>query len=166
MRSAAAFALASLAIFHPACAAHAEQAHVVLSQFREALTLSLTVPSNVVVGEDTRLHFRVQNSGRHAIEGCVGPSRNVWITPEDDTQGNEPISISEHVVDHPGCQQRYRLAPGAHFEPWYRYFPWEDWRTERPAMIERDILPELTRWAAQPAEAAATRALSRTAESR
>ncbi|HEY9466348.1 MAG TPA: hypothetical protein VIR54_24800 [Vicinamibacterales bacterium] len=116
MRSAAAFALASLAIFHPACAAHAEQAHVVLSQFREALTLSLTVPSNVVVGEDTRLHFRVQNSGRHAIEGCVGPSRNVWITPEDDTQGNEPISISEHVVDHPGCQQRYRLAPGAHFD--------------------------------------------------
>jgi len=53
-------------------------------------------------------------------------------------------------------------APGAHFEPWYRYFPWEDWRTERPAMIERDILPELTRWAAQPAEATeAIRALSR-----
>ena len=53
-------------------------------------------------------------------------------------------------------------APGAHFEPWYRYFPWEDWRTEKPGVIERDILPELTRWAAQPAEAAeATRALSR-----
>lgn len=53
-------------------------------------------------------------------------------------------------------------APGAHFEPWYRYFPWEDWRTERPAMIERDVLPELTRWAAQPAEATeAIRALSR-----
>jgi hypothetical protein len=52
-------------------------------------------------------------------------------------------------------------APGAHFEPWYRYFPWEDWRTERPAMIERDILPELTRWAAQPAGGEAARALSR-----
>jgi hypothetical protein len=53
-------------------------------------------------------------------------------------------------------------APGAHFEPWYRYFPWEDWRTEKPGVIERDILPELTRWAAQPAEAAeAVRALSR-----
>ena len=52
-------------------------------------------------------------------------------------------------------------APGAHFEPWYRYFPWEDWRTERPAMIERDILPELTRWASQPAEAEAARAISR-----
>ena len=52
-------------------------------------------------------------------------------------------------------------APGAHFEPWYRYFPWEDWRTEKPAMIERDILPELTRWAAQPAETETARALSR-----
>ena len=53
-------------------------------------------------------------------------------------------------------------APGAHSEPWYRYFPWEDWRTDRPAMIGRDILPELTRWAAQPPEAAeAIRALSR-----
>lgn len=111
MRSAVAFALASLAVCHPACGARSEQAHVVLSQFREALTLSLTVPSNVVVGEETRLRFRVQNSSRHTIDGCVGPSRNVWIIPEDDTQGNEPISISEHVVDHPGCQQRYRLAP-------------------------------------------------------
>jgi hypothetical protein len=52
-------------------------------------------------------------------------------------------------------------APGAHFEPWYRYFPWEDWRTEKPAMIERDILPELTRWAGRPAEAESARALSR-----
>ncbi len=52
-------------------------------------------------------------------------------------------------------------APGARFEPWYRYFPWEDWRTERPATIDRDILPELDRWAAQPAEEQATRALSR-----
>lgn len=54
-----------------------------------------------------------------------------------------------------------RHASGAHFEPWYRYFPWEDWRNEPPAMIERDILPELTRWAAQPADGEATRALPR-----
>src|SRR5690349_9504631 len=116
MRSVAAFALASLAICHPACAARSEQAHLALSYFREALTLSLTVPANVVVGEKTRLRVRVQNSGPRAIDGCVGPSRNVWITPEDDTQGNEPLSISEHVVDHPRCQRRLRLAPGAHVE--------------------------------------------------
>ena len=52
-------------------------------------------------------------------------------------------------------------APGAHFEPWYRYFPWEDWRTGKSSMIARDILPELTRWAGQPADGEAARALSR-----
>ena len=55
----------------------------------------------------------------------------------------------------------HQKVASAAFEPWYRYFPWEDWRTERPAMIERDILPELTRWASQPAEAEAARAISR-----
>src|SRR5881398_3244805 len=51
-------------------------------------------------------------------------------------------------------------APGATFEPWYRFFPWEDWREARPAMIERDILPELTRWAAQGEQPEMARALS------
>ena len=26
-------------------------------------------------------------------------------------------------------------APGATFEPWYRFFPWEDWRGCRPCII-------------------------------
>jgi hypothetical protein len=52
-------------------------------------------------------------------------------------------------------------APGATFEPWYRFFPWEDWREARPAMIERDILPELTRWAAASEQPETTRALGR-----
>jgi hypothetical protein len=38
-------------------------------------------------------------------------------------------------------------AASATFEPWYRFFPWEDWREGPPAMIARDIIPELTRWA-------------------
>jgi hypothetical protein len=96
--------------------ARSEQARRVLSQFREALTLSLVIPSSVIVGEETALRFRVQNSGRRPIDGCVGLSRNVRIVPDNDTDGNEPIGISADVVDHPGCRQRFRLAPGAHFE--------------------------------------------------
>ena len=53
-------------------------------------------------------------------------------------------------------------APGATFEPWYRFFPWEDWREARPAMIERNILPELTRWAAESEQPEMARALGRT----
>jgi len=52
-------------------------------------------------------------------------------------------------------------APGATFEPWYRFFPWEDWRESRPDIIERDIFPELTRWAGQTEQPDTTRALSR-----
>jgi hypothetical protein len=52
-------------------------------------------------------------------------------------------------------------APGATFEPWYRFFPWEDWREARPEMIERDILPELMCWAAESEQPETARALSR-----
>jgi hypothetical protein len=52
-------------------------------------------------------------------------------------------------------------APGATFEPWYRFFPWEDWREARPEMIERDILAELTRWADASEQPETARALGR-----
>jgi hypothetical protein len=52
-------------------------------------------------------------------------------------------------------------APGATFAPWYRFFPWEDWRKQPPEIIARDILPELTDWAAQSESDAPVRPLSR-----
>jgi hypothetical protein len=52
-------------------------------------------------------------------------------------------------------------APGATFEPWYRFFPWEDWREVPPAIIARDIIPELTRWAEQEEAGETARALPR-----
>src|SRR5262249_61122311 len=52
-------------------------------------------------------------------------------------------------------------APGATFEPWYRFFPWEDWREARLEIIEHDILPELTKWAEQGEAPETTRALPR-----
>jgi hypothetical protein len=36
---------------------------------------------------------------------------------------------------------------GAGFRPWYRFFPWEDWRNGRPAIIDEAILPPLAAWA-------------------
>jgi hypothetical protein len=40
-------------------------------------------------------------------------------------------------------------ATGAGFEPWYRFFPWEDWREERPAILDKAILPLLNAWASE-----------------
>ena len=50
---------------------------------------------------------------------------------------------------------------GATFKPWYRYFPWEDWRDARPAIIEKEILPALEAWAAQSEKPEPDRALAR-----
>jgi hypothetical protein len=52
-------------------------------------------------------------------------------------------------------------ASGARFEPWYRFFPWEDWRAARPAIIDAAILPLLQDWAKQPEPPAARLALGR-----
>ena len=38
-------------------------------------------------------------------------------------------------------------AAGAGFEPWYRFFPWEDWRDGRPDILDDAILPLLEQWA-------------------
>ena len=38
---------------------------------------------------------------------------------------------------------------GAGFEPWYRFFPWEDWRERRPAILDT-IIPLLSEWTAPP----------------
>jgi hypothetical protein len=38
-------------------------------------------------------------------------------------------------------------AAGAGFEPWYRFFPWEDWREQRPKILDSVILPLLNEWA-------------------
>ena len=35
---------------------------------------------------------------------------------------------------------------GASFRPWYNFFPWEDWRSGRPAMLDAIILPGLDAW--------------------
>jgi hypothetical protein len=52
-------------------------------------------------------------------------------------------------------------ATGARFQPWYRFFPWEDWREERPAILDSTILPLLREWAGKSARAEPARALGR-----
>jgi hypothetical protein len=35
---------------------------------------------------------------------------------------------------------------GAEWRPWYDFFPWEDWRNGRPAILDETLLPALERW--------------------
>jgi hypothetical protein len=52
-------------------------------------------------------------------------------------------------------------ATGARFEPWYRFFPWEDWRESRPEILDKVILPLLGEWADRSGPPAPGRPLGR-----
>jgi hypothetical protein len=47
------------------------------------------------------------------------------------------------------------------FEPWYRFFPWEDWRSGRPDIVDGAIVPLLEEWAARVANSEPGRPLGR-----
>jgi hypothetical protein len=49
-------------------------------------------------------------------------------------------------------RQEGERVPKAALHGVYGFFPWEDWRGGRPAIIDRDIAPRLREWAATPAE--------------
>lgn len=42
----------------------------------------------------------------------------------------------------------------ARWRDWYEFFPWEDWRSGRPAVIDRSIAPALDAWVAAAGEPA------------
>jgi hypothetical protein len=44
------------------------------------------------------------------------------------------------------------VAKEASWRDWYEFLPWEDWRSGRPAILDRAIAPALGRWAAARAE--------------
>jgi hypothetical protein len=50
---------------------------------------------------------------------------------------------------------------GAGWRPWYGYFPWEDWRQGRPAILDEVMLPRLVAWCRAPERDGSSRPLSR-----
>lgn len=45
-------------------------------------------------------------------------------------------------------------ASQAAWRDWYEYFPWEDWRSRRPPVIDEQIAPALAKWAKSGGDAA------------
>jgi hypothetical protein len=52
------------------------------------------------------------------------------------------VSVGYLALTRPGEPQ----APDTRWRSWYQYFPWEDWRREAPAVIDRVILPALRKF--------------------
>ena len=43
------------------------------------------------------------------------------------------------------------ISNAAGWRNWYDYLPWEDWRSDRPAILDEAIIPALLEWADSPA---------------
>ena len=90
--------------------------------------------------------------GRHKQPGDTGP-HVVSV-------GYLALTRSERERD-AGLRQA-----GARWRDWYGYFPWEDWRQGRPALLDSTLLPALKAWATAPAKATGGRLPGRKARFR
>ena len=71
--------------------------------------------------------------GRHALPGDRGPHL---------------VSVGYLALTRPDPAASEALArAGARWRRWYEFFPWEDWRGGRPALLDKALLPALRRWA-------------------
>jgi hypothetical protein len=84
--------------------------------------------------------------GRHARSGDSGP---------------HVVSVGYLALVRMSEAGGTAAAAGAGFEPWYRFFPWEDWRAGRPEILDQSILPLLSEWAVRPTRDEPMRPLGR-----
>jgi hypothetical protein len=62
-----------------------------------------------------------------------------------DPDGDRIVSVG-YLALAPNAENTASRA-GAEWSPWTRFFPWEDWRRGRPALIDDHIAPALRAWA-------------------
>lgn len=77
--------------------------------------------------------------GRHRVSGDEGPH----------VVSVGYLALTRQTADSEDMLARHKSA----WRSWYDYFPWEDWRTGRPELLDRDLLPALDGWAKEPPQA-------------
>lgn len=71
---------------------------------------------------------------------------------QPDDEGDHVVSVGYLALSRGAAPDDQESADalkrsGASFQPWYVYFPWEDWRAGRPEVLDSYLLPILQRWA-------------------
>ncbi|MDF2120083.1 NAD regulator [Roseiarcaceae bacterium H3SJ34-1] len=66
-----------------------------------------------------------------------------------EAQDRKPHVVSVGYLALTRLAHKEEMASGASFRPWYGFFPWEDWRSKKPAMVDGKIVPALHKWAAR-----------------
>src|SRR5438477_108430 len=84
-------------------------------------------------------------AGRRAAAALAVGDRGRHAVPHD----TGPHMVSVGYLALTGLPENVAAlhAAGAGFEPWYRFFPWEDWRARRPSILDDTIMPLLEEWA-------------------
>jgi hypothetical protein len=89
------------------------------------------------VGEQTKFDlgyteqlYTFGDKGRHLPSSGLG-----------DNAGSRVVSVGYLALT-----RQNREAPETQWRGWYHYFPWEDWRDAKPAMIDSAILPALKKF--------------------
>ena len=59
-------------------------------------------------------------------------------------EGARVVSVGYLALTRQGGEHK---SPDTHWSDWYRYVPWEDWRDEKPAIIDKTIVPALRQFA-------------------
>ncbi len=99
--------------------------------FEIGLRAFVEAQAGLAVGYVEQL-YTFGDRGRHARPGDVGPHM---------------VSVGYLALTRMPDNAAPLRAAGAGFEPWYRFFPWEDWREQRPAILDKTIMPLLNDWA-------------------
>jgi hypothetical protein len=111
--------------------------------FEQGLRAFVAAQTSLSVGYVEQL-YTFGDRGRHAQPGDTGAHM---------------VSIGYLALTR--MPENALAAAGARFERWYRFFPWEDWREQRPAVLDKIILPQLDAWAGKADKAERGRAQSR-----
>ncbi|MEM9278798.1 MAG: NAD regulator [Pseudomonadota bacterium] len=72
--------------------------------------------------------------------------------PVEGDESPHVVSVGYLALARFNAEQSMQIpVSDAGWRNWYDFFPWEDWRTGRPALLDEIIIPALLEWAAHPA---------------
>ncbi|HUO02287.1 MAG TPA: hypothetical protein VMU31_05880 [Rhizomicrobium sp.] len=91
------------------------------------------------VGEQTR--FDLGYTEQLYTFGDRG--RHLPTAQPESADGARVVSVGYLALTRQGQDEASAIKRETRWRPWYHYFPWEDWRGEKPKMIDAVILPKL-----------------------
>jgi hypothetical protein len=117
------------------------------------------------VAEQTRFQlgyveqlYTFGDRGRDAPVADIGAIAGAIAAPADGSDPPRVISVGYLALTPRAVETN---APDTAWAPWTRFFPWEDWRRGRPALLDEAIGPALEGWAQAASGAEADRRRSR-----